>query len=405
MKNQLRGPPARAHMSASGASAAGGTGAGSEPGAGSGSGAGTGAGAATGAGAMPCKSAEWLQEELEARGGASLLLLDCRPHELFESSHIETAINLAIPGLMLRRLRKGNLPIRSIIPNHADKERFATRCKAATVLLYDEATAEWQPEPGAPASVLGLLLQKLRDDGCQAYYLQGGFNKFQTEYSEHCETNVDSSCSPSGSPPTSVLGLGGLRISSDCSDGESDRELPSSATESDGSPVPSSQPAFPVQILPYLYLGCAKDSTNLDVLGKYGIKYILNVTPNLPNAFEHGGEFTYKQIPISDHWSQNLSQFFPEAISFIASLKCARSSRPWASKWHLRGSTASRNAAKTPVGYPATPTNLALQAKFDPCLMMSERMTLWSIQRRLEIGGVQEVQELGLSWMNVMEYQ
>lgn len=106
-------------------------------------------------------------------GGASLLLLDCRPHELFESSHIETAINLAIPGLMLRRLRKGNLPIRSIIPNHADKERFATRCKAATVLLYDEATAEWQPEPGAPASVLGLLLQKLRDDGCQAYYLQG----------------------------------------------------------------------------------------------------------------------------------------------------------------------------------------------------------------------------------------
>ena len=151
----------------------------------------------------------------------------------------------------------------------------------------------------------------------------GGFNKFQTEYSEHCETNVDSSSSPSGSPPTSVLGLGGLRISSDCSDGESDRELPSSATESDGSPVPSSQPAFPVQILPYLYLGCAKDSTNLDVLGKYGIKYILNVTPNLPNAFEHGGEFTYKQIPISDHWSQNLSQFFPEAISFIGRCRWA----------------------------------------------------------------------------------
>lgn len=134
---------------------------------------------------------------------------------------------------------------------------------------------------------------------------------------------MDSSSSPSSSPPTSVLGLGGLRISSDCSDGESDRELPSSATESDGSPVPSSQPAFPVQILPYLYLGCAKDSTNLDVLGKYGIKYILNVTPNLPNAFEHGGEFTYKQIPISDHWSQNLSQFFPEAISFIGRCRSA----------------------------------------------------------------------------------
>lgn len=145
----------------------------------------------------------------------------------------------------------------------------------------------------------------------------GGFNKFQTEYLEHCETNLDCSC-PSNSPPVSVLGLGGLRISSDCSDGESDADRePNSATESEGSPLPSNQAAFPVQILPYLYLGCAKDSTNLDVLGKYGIKYILNVTPNLPNMFENDGQFKYKQIPISDHWSQNLSQFFPEAISFI----------------------------------------------------------------------------------------
>uniref|UniRef100_A0A668S1Z5 Dual specificity protein phosphatase n=1 Tax=Oreochromis aureus TaxID=47969 RepID=A0A668S1Z5_OREAU len=259
------------------------------------------------------KSVEWLQEELES-GASSLLLLDCRPHELYESSHIESAINLAIPGLMLRRLKKGNLPIRSIIPNNEDKEKFVKRCKTDVVVLYDEATSERQ-ESGLGSSVLGLLLQKLRDDGCKAFYLEGGFNKFQSEYPEHCETNLDCSC-PSSSPPASVLGLGGLRISSDCSDGESDRE-PGSATESEGSPLPNNQPAFPVQILPYLYLGCAKDSTNLDVLSKYNIKYILNVTPNLPNMFEHEGDFKYKQIPISDHWSQNLSQFFPEAISFI----------------------------------------------------------------------------------------
>ncbi|KAL4646356.1 dual specificity protein phosphatase 7-like [Arapaima gigas] len=262
---------------------------------------------------MPSKSVEWLQDELES-GGSSLLLLDCRSHELFESSHIETAINIAIPGLMLRRLKKGNLPIRSIIPNNDDKEKFVKRCKTDTLLLYDEATAECL-ESAAPGSVLGLLLQKLRDDGCKAYYLEGGFSRFQTEYPEHCETSLDVSC-PSSSPPASVLGLGGLRISSDCSDGESDRE-PGSATESEGSPMSNNQPAFPVQILPYLYLGCAKDSSNLDVLGKYNIKYILNVTPNLPNMFEHDRKFKYKQIPISDHWSQNLSQFFPEAISFI----------------------------------------------------------------------------------------
>ncbi|KAE8293668.1 Dual specificity protein phosphatase 7 [Larimichthys crocea] len=261
----------------------------------------------------PSKSVEWLQLELES-GGTSLLLLDCRSHELYESSHVETAINLAIPGLMLRRFKKGNIPIRTIIPNHEDKEKFIRRCKTDTVVLYDECTVDWQ-ECEDPASVLGLLLQKLWEDGCKAYYLEGGFVKFHTEYPLHCETLLDSSC-PSSSPPLPVLGFGNLRISSDCSDGESDRE-PSSATESEESPIPSNQPAFPVQILPYLYLGCAKDSTNLDMLGQYNIKYILNVTPNLPNMFEHDGHFRYKQIPISDHWSQNLSQFFPEAIAFI----------------------------------------------------------------------------------------
>lgn len=149
-------------------------------------------------------------------------------------------------------------------------------------------------------------------------FLAGGFSKFQAEFALHCETNLDGSCS-SSSPPLPVLGLGGLRISSDSSsDIESDLDRdPNSATDSDGSPLSNSQPSFPVEILPFLYLGCAKDSTNLDVLEEFGIKYILNVTPNLPNLFENAGEFKYKQIPISDHWSQNLSQFFPEAISFI----------------------------------------------------------------------------------------
>ncbi|ROL42460.1 Dual specificity protein phosphatase 7 [Anabarilius grahami] len=125
---------------------------------------------------MSSKSAEWLQDELQS-GGGSLLLLDCRSHELFESSHIESAINLAIPGLMLRRLKKGNLPIRSIIPNNEDKEKFVRRCKTDTVLLYDEATADWQ-ESGAAGSVLGLLMQKLRDDGCKAHYLEGKIDLF-----------------------------------------------------------------------------------------------------------------------------------------------------------------------------------------------------------------------------------
>ncbi|XP_070766368.1 dual specificity protein phosphatase 7-like isoform X2 [Enoplosus armatus] len=139
----------------------------------------------------PSKSVEWLQLELES-GGTSLLLLDCRSHELYESSHIETAINLAIPGLMLRRFKKGNIPIRTIIPNHEDKEKFIRRCKTDTVVLYDECTVDWQ-DSGAPASVLGLLLQKLWEDGCTAYYLEDEARSKKCGILVHCLAGISRS--------------------------------------------------------------------------------------------------------------------------------------------------------------------------------------------------------------------
>jgi len=74
---------------------------------------------------------------------------------------------------------------------------------------------------------------------------------------------------------------------------------------------------FPVEVLPYLYLGNAKNSADINQLKKYGIKYILNVTPNVPNKFAEDDDFKYLQIPVADQLSQNLSAFFPQAIAFI----------------------------------------------------------------------------------------
>lgn len=73
----------------------------------------------------------------------------------------------------------------------------------------------------------------------------------------------------------------------------------------------------PAQIKPFLFLGNSINSSDLDMLEKYNIKYILNVTPNLPNVFENDNRFHYLKIPIDDHWSQNLFDHFPQAISFI----------------------------------------------------------------------------------------
>nr|XP_060633327.1 dual specificity protein phosphatase 6 isoform X2 [Anolis sagrei ordinatus] len=133
------------------------------------------------------KTVAWLHEQLEA-GNERLLLMDCRPQELYESSHIESAVSVALPGLMLRRLRKGNLPLRALFARGPEeREEFARRCGTDTVVLYDESSAAaagggggggsggggWNDNNAAAAgSVLGLLLQRLQDDGCKAFYLE-----------------------------------------------------------------------------------------------------------------------------------------------------------------------------------------------------------------------------------------
>lgn len=117
------------------------------------------------------KTVGWLREQLEARTDG-LLVMDCRAQELYESSHVESAINVAIPSLMLRRLKKGNLPVRSLLSDGEDREKFVRRCKTDTIVLYDEYSREWNENVDG-GSVLGLLLRRMKDEGYKAYYLEG----------------------------------------------------------------------------------------------------------------------------------------------------------------------------------------------------------------------------------------
>lgn len=117
------------------------------------------------------KSVSWLREHLETRR-ERLLLMDCRARELYDSSHVEAAINVAIPSLMLRRLKKGNLPIKSLLSDGQDRERFARRCRTDTIVLYDECSRDWNENVDG-GSVLGLLLRRMKDEGYKAFYLEG----------------------------------------------------------------------------------------------------------------------------------------------------------------------------------------------------------------------------------------
>jgi dual specificity MAP kinase phosphatase len=242
---------------------------------------------------------QWLGDQLES--GSEILVLDCRAPTDYQSLHVQGAIHVAIPTLMLRRLKKGNLSVSSVISCNEGKEKFNSRWKAEPLVVYDDCTTQFTANS---TSVISLLMKKLREDGCCVSLLQGGFASFHQLFPQHCVGLPDSDVEEGGS---TILGLRNLRI-----------EEQRSVEEEEEVPTPNSSSApFPVKVLPYLFLGNEKNSSDIDCLSRNGIKYILNVTPNVPNKFEGQGTFKYMQIPISDHWSENLVQYFPRAIAFI----------------------------------------------------------------------------------------
>jgi len=234
----------------------------------------------------------------------SLLVIDCRCSSEFARSHIRGAINIILPSLMLKRLKRGNLNIASVIQNNEAKEKFTKNFKTATIVLYDECSTDLNANP---SSVISLLLKKIKQDGSKASFLLGGFSTFEERFPENCQQQLNDN--------NTIMGLCNLRITDN--NMLADNLTPGDSALSTCSVTSPISCPYPVKVLDHLYLGCAKNSADLDQLQKYGITYILNVTANVTNMFENEQDFHYLQIPISDHWSQNLASFFPQAIRFI----------------------------------------------------------------------------------------
>uniref|UniRef100_A0A182QNP0 protein-tyrosine-phosphatase n=1 Tax=Anopheles farauti TaxID=69004 RepID=A0A182QNP0_9DIPT len=148
-----------------------------------------------------------------------------------------------------------------------------------------------------------------------------GYANFRQSFPEWCEDEVINANLQTGCAATEqLMGLRSLRISIPFSDSACSSSTESSDCESTTNYLSESAVSVePVEILPGLFLGNASHSEDLKSLKKYNIKYILNVTPDLPNVFERDGQIRYLQIPITDHWSQagDLANHFPDAIKFI----------------------------------------------------------------------------------------
>ncbi|KAK9511805.1 hypothetical protein O3M35_000397 [Rhynocoris fuscipes] len=90
------------------------------------------------------------------------------------------------------------------------------------------------------------------------------------------------------------------------------------------SPTPPQDPDIeshpPSRVLPYLYVGNARDARDFDLLKDLNVTRILNVTPQATihlNGSADGYGIAYRQLPASDSTQQNIKQYFEEAFSFI----------------------------------------------------------------------------------------
>lgn len=279
------------------------------------------------------RNLQWLHNELLSEN-TRILILDCRLQSHYVEGHIRGAINVTLPSLLLRRLANGKLAISSLIKCNDSREIFLRNWKSHTIVLCGDADDESNSEGEQSQSsvVVQTLYQRLQEDGCHVVYLQGGFSVFQEKYPKWCSSDR---CMDTDGP---LIGLQNLRISQTSSvcihhmmGGHCGSDTDSNSSSSEdfcdscldlsgdtiGTPPFEDPCPFPVEILPNLFLGNARNSADLEALKRHKIHYILNVTSDLPNIFNQDPKIHYLQIPISDHWSQNLASFFPEAIAFI----------------------------------------------------------------------------------------
>ena len=262
--------------------------------------------------------ADWLAQKITTECDR-VLLLDTRDPDEFATGYICGAVSVFASSLAFRRLQKGRMGIENLISETVDKEKFqaSKQSEDISVVLYDEDSLDsCSVNEG---SLIYTLLSRACKDCKNVMFLEGGFKAFVrqarklcilAEKSQSCPTTPTKSpkCTPKLISRPSFLSLQLKRLS-----------LEDSSEEPSATPF-SGDRAKPVEVLPHLYLGDIQIARNRDVLKRYDITKILNVS-KLDNSFESEKELEYKQIAVEDAPDVNLSEHFPDAFRFIESAR------------------------------------------------------------------------------------
>ncbi|KRZ06745.1 Dual specificity protein phosphatase 8 [Trichinella zimbabwensis] len=88
------------------------------------------------------------------------------------------------------------------------------------------------------------------------------------------------------------------------------------ALSSFSQPCLSASNSGPTKILPFLYLGSQKDAMDEQLLKKYGINYVLNISVASPKP-EFLQEENFLRIPVNDSYNDKLLPYFDQTFRFV----------------------------------------------------------------------------------------
>ncbi|KFM70307.1 Dual specificity protein phosphatase 4, partial [Stegodyphus mimosarum] len=225
------------------------------------------------------------------------LILDCRSFVAYNAGHIVDSVNVHCPAILRRRCG-GRLPLRTVIPNNNVRSLLANN-HCFPVVLYDDygLNVKNVNDLTGEESTATFVAKCLRNEADlkSIYYLEGGYQNFNRLFPDLVIQAPSATPSPASSPSPSPGGPGHYR------------------------PKSSEILTGPVEILPQLYLGSARDAAHKEELQQLGITALLNVTQFCPNLFQE--VFEYKCIPVRDTGCEDIGAYFQEAINFIDQVK------------------------------------------------------------------------------------
>ncbi|CAL8077684.1 unnamed protein product [Orchesella dallaii] len=271
------------------------------------------------------------------------LLLDCRAFLYYNECHIIGAVHIACADRFNRKRVQNCSSVLDLVSTSSrgvksgfnssfgqtpSSSSSISSVKWRDVIVYDEGTSDLTLDSTGLQSPISFVLTHLIQENRQPIILNGGIKEFTRYYRDLCDSCTSrkdltlgaamprSSSQPSFLLPTLMTPISPSVLSSPAQSSDRFENEP------------------PTEVLPFLYVGNAKDSSDEELLRTLGIGYILSVTTNGSNhpastfnvctSNNHHIKddnqtegFKKLQIPVSDNLCENLAPYFDAACEFI----------------------------------------------------------------------------------------